>query len=283
MTDMKSTIITITAFLMFIETACSQPKDSYEIYALDYAGSKSKAPASNIAINGSSKDSVSFADYFWYLNGNNGRKILVDVGYVRDYTKPLAEDQYFIRPDSALQRINISPDEITDIIITHPHFDHINGLQLFPKGTIWIQRNDYNYFVGDGWQKGAENRGLNKEDVLKIVQANLDGRVQFVDGDSIEILPGIRVFTGSKHTFESQHLLVNTKTENVLLASDDSWFYYNLDHDLSIPLVLDPNAYIAQLKKMKTLVSNKELIIPGHDPLVMARFKKVAEGVVKIR
>jgi glyoxylase-like metal-dependent hydrolase (beta-lactamase superfamily II) len=280
---MKFIIITIALFLLLFEITYSQPLNVYDVYAIEYARNKSKTPASNIAIGGNSKDSVSFSYYFWYLNGDNGRKVLVDVGYVRDYSKPLGAGQFFVRPDSALQRINVNPDDITDIIITHPHSDHINGLPLFEKGTIWMQKNDYAYFVGDGWQKGAEHRGLNKGDVLKIVQANLDGRIQFVDGDSIEIIPGIIVFTGSKHTFESQHLLVNTKTEKVLLAADDSWFYYNLDNELSIPLVLNANAYMGQLKKMKTLVSNKDLIIPGHDPLVMSRFKKVAEGVVRIR
>ena len=279
---MKFIIITITSFLLFFEITFSQARNIYEVYAIEYSSSKSKVPVSGIAIGGSSKDSVSFSYYFWFLKGDNGRKVLVDVGYIRDYTKPLV-GQDFIRPDSALQRINVSPDEITDIIITHPHSDHINGLPLFEKGTVWMQRNDFTYFVGDGWQKGADHRGLNKEDVLKIVQANLDGRVQFVEGDSIELIPGIRVFTGSKHTFESQHLLVNTITEKVLLTADDSWFYYNLDHELSIPLVLDANAYIAQLKRMKTLVRNTDLIIPGHDPLVMSRFTQVAKGVVRIR
>ncbi len=279
---MKFIIITITALFLLFEIMYSQPQNVYDVYAIAYSTAKSKVAASNIAIGGSSKDSVSFTYYFWYLNGDNGRKVLVDVGFDWDYSKPLI-NQDFTRPDSALQRINVNPDEITDIIITHPHSDHINGLPLFEKGTIWMQRNDYTYFVGDGWQKGADHRGLDKGDVLIIVQANLDGRVQFVDGDSIEIIPGIRVFTGSKHTWESQHLLVNTKTEKVLLAADDSWFYYNLDHELSIPLVIDANAYITQLKRMKTLVSNKDLIIPGHDPLVMSRFPKVAEGVVRIR
>ncbi|HUV01681.1 MAG TPA: MBL fold metallo-hydrolase [Bacteroidales bacterium] len=279
---MKFVINAIVLLLTLSETGWSQPKNIYDAYAIEYARNKSRTSASNIAIGGNSKDSVSFSYYFWYLNGDNGRKVLVDVGYVRDYSKPLTNQDY-IRPDSALQRINVSPDEITDIIITHPHSDHIDGLNLFPAGTIWIQRNDYTYFVGDGWQKDADHRGLNKGDVLKIVQANLDGRVQFVDGDSIEIIPGIRVFIGSKHTFESQHLLVDTKAEKVLLASDDSWFYYNLDHELPIPLVLDADAYTAQLRKMKTLIPNKDLIIPGHDPLVMHRFPKVAEGVVKIR
>jgi glyoxylase-like metal-dependent hydrolase (beta-lactamase superfamily II) len=140
---MKFIIITIASFLLFFETVFSQPQNIYEVFVFDYAGSESKVPASDIAIGGGTTDSVPFANYFWYLKGDNGRKILVDVGYVRDYSKPLGAGQFFDRPDYALQRINVNPDEITDIIITHPHGDHINGLPLFPKGTIRIQRNDY--------------------------------------------------------------------------------------------------------------------------------------------
>jgi glyoxylase-like metal-dependent hydrolase (beta-lactamase superfamily II) len=279
---MRSIIITITAVLMLSQISCSQPKNKYEIYAFEYFVPASKAPLSTIAIGSTSKDTVSFSYYFWFLNGDNGRKVLVDVGFIQDYSKPFNGTNY-IRPDSALQRIHVSPDEITDIIITHPHQDHIGGLPLFKTGTIWIQRNDYLYFTGDGWQKDADHRGFNKGDVLNIVQANIDGRVKFINGDNIEIIPGIRVFTGSKHTFESQHLLVDTKSDKVLLASDDSWFYVNIEEELPIPLTMDTVAYTTQLKKMKTLVSNKDLIIPGHDPLVMSKFPKVAGGVVRIR
>ena len=146
-----------------------------------------------------------------------------------------------------------------------------------------MQKNDFAYFVGDAWQKGASHTGLDKQDVPKIIQANLDGRLQLVNGDSIEIIPGIRVFTGSKHTYESQHLLLNSKTEMVLLPSDDCWFYCNLDHLLSVPLTSDAHAYVAQLRRMKTLVADPQLIIPGHDPLVISKFKEVSRGVVRIR
>jgi glyoxylase-like metal-dependent hydrolase (beta-lactamase superfamily II) len=279
---MKFILTFSSIFFLFSGISFSQPRNVYDIYALEYSSTDSRMPASKIAVGGSTMDSVSFSYYFWFLNGDNGRKILVDVGYIRDYTQPLAGQKY-VRPDSVLKRINVNPDEITDIIITHPHYDHINGLPLFGKGTIWMQKKDFDYFVRDGWQKGATHIGLVKADVINTVQANLDGRLQLVDGDSIEIIPGIRVFTGSKHTFECHHLLVNSTTDKVLLASDDSWFYYNIDNLLSVPLTFDTKAYVTQLKRMKTLVTNNDLIIPGHDQLVMSRFKQVAKGVVRIR
>ncbi len=280
---MKSLLIIAAILLMpFAFTFC-QTQNVYKIYAIEYGTEKSFTPVSDIAIGAKTADSVQFSYYIWYLNGDNGKKILVDVGMVIDTTKPNSSLKNYLRPDIALRKLNVKPDDITDIIITHPHYDHIGGLDLFPKAAVWIQKNDYAYFVGDAWQKDADNRGLDKDNVLKIVKANLDGRVRFVNGDSIEIMPGIRVFIGSKHTFESQHLLVNSKTDKVLLASDDSWFYYNLNHLLSIPLTFDQNAYIAQLRRMKTLVSDTTLIIPGHDALVMKRFQKIADGVVKIR
>jgi len=279
-------IFTIIAFLILSSTITfSQPHDVYEVYAIEYAKDSAWVPVSEIALEANSKDSVTFSYYVWFLKGDNGRKILVDAGFgfLEDTIKHRGYYRKYQRPDLALQRINVHADEITDVIITHPHVDHIGGLQLFTKATIWMQKNDFAYFVGGAWQKGASHLGLDKQDVSKIIQANLDGRLQLVDGDSIEIIPGIRVFIGSKHSYESQHLLVSSKTEKVLLASDDCWFYYNLDYLLPVPMTFDAHAYVAQLRRMKTLVADTQLIVPGHDPLVLSRFHQVAKGVVRIR
>ena len=134
------------------------------------------------------------------------------------------------------------------------------------------------------FQKNGFTEGLNKEDVKNIVAKNLEGKLTLIKGDSIEMFPGIRAFIGSKHTWESQHLLINTKTDKVILASDDCWFYYNVEHLRPITYYLfNPDAYVKQLKRMRVLQPNTSLIIPGHDPLVFSKFPKVAEGIVKIR
>jgi glyoxylase-like metal-dependent hydrolase (beta-lactamase superfamily II) len=167
--------------------------------------------------------------------------------------------------------------------LTHTHWDHIGGIDLFPNAMVWLQQDDYNYLVGTAWQKGGNPFGLLKNHALKTVQKNIDGKLTLVKGDNIEIIPGIKVFIGSKHTYESQFVLVNTSSDQVIIASDNSWYYYNLVHLLPIPVTFDSKAYLENLKRMKAMVKNIDLIIPGHDPLVFTKFPIVAEDVVKIR
>ncbi len=260
----------------------AQNSNKYEVYAIRFATEKDRLALSFAAAGGSEKDSIQLCDMFWLLVGN-GKHILVDAGYpLNDYNK--GWDSIYIRPDCALLRIGIKSSDITDIIITHPHEDHIGGIGLFPTAQIWMQKDDYDYFVGAAWQKNGFNEGFYKEDVKNIVAKNLEGKLTLVKGDSIEIFPGIRAFIGSKHTWESQYLLVNTNTDNVIIASDNSWFYYNLEHLVSIThFLFDPVVYVKQLKRMRILQPNISLIIPGHDPLVFTKFPKVAEEIVKIR
>lgn len=266
----------------------SQNSNEYEVYAIKFAGPWFM-PLSEAVVGVLSKDSIEGCNMFWLLKGN-GKKILVDAGFLlNEYNNyNSADNSYdssnYLRPDSALLRMNITADDITDIILSHPHWDHIGGIGLFRKATIWMQKDDYDYFVGAAWQKNGFSDGFYKKDVQQIVSVNLEGRLHLVKGDSIEIIPGIRVFIGSKHTWESQYVLVNTKTDKVLIASDNIWFYYNLNHLLPIPkYTFDPSAYVQQMKRMKILQPDTTLIIPGHDQIIFSRFPEVAKGVVKIR
>jgi glyoxylase-like metal-dependent hydrolase (beta-lactamase superfamily II) len=280
---MKRCLLILPLSLLVCFWTQAQDSNVYEVYAIEYAVSSSCTPVKSIALNVTTDDSVLFSFYVWYLKGNNGRQILVDTGFLPDTGKPTPRFKRFDRLDADLQKIQVNPDDITDVIITHTHSDHVGGLELFPKAQLWMQKNDYAYYVGDAWQKGADHKGLDKRFVLPLVSANMDGRLHLINGDSVEFIPGIRAFIGSRHTFESQHVLVATKTDKVMLASDDSWFYYNVEHIVPIVLTFDSNAYTAALKRMRTLVDNPELIIPGHDSQVLSRFPQVAPGVVKIR
>lgn len=255
-----------------------------EIFALKFEGPHSKEPASAVAVRATTNDTIESSSIVWVLKGINGRMVLVDAGY----TDTAMIHRFFptinyTRPDLVLEKINVKPEDITDIIVTHPHLDHVGGIHLFPNAIVWMQKDDFHYFVHTAWQKNGFAEGFNKNDVFKLLQKSIEGRLMLVKGDSVEIIPGIRVFTGSKHTYESQYVLVNGTSGKTIIASDNIWFYYNLKHLLPIPkYTFNPKGYVNAMRRMKTLVANPQLIIPGHDELIFAKFPRVADGVVKI-
>ena len=275
-------VVLILFFTVIGFNAFSQ-NNNYEIYALKFASLKFKFPITLFAVGSTSKDSVQPCYMVYLLKGKNGKNILVDAGFTE--TPPIYNMAAFnyVRPDEMLKKINVDPASITDIILTHPHWDHIGGIDLFPNAMVWMQEQDFNYFVGTAWQKAIDSSGFSTKDVLKINQKKLNQKLQLVKGDSVEIMPGIRVFTGSKHTYESQYVLVDTGNDKVIIASDNSWLYYNLVNLLPIPLTFDTNAYLQNLKRMKAMVKNVDLILPGHDPMVFSKFLKVIDDVVKIK
>lgn len=259
---------------------------SYEIFALKFADVRSRDQLSVVAED-APKDSLFDPVFtFWLIRDGAGRNILVDSGFINDLE--LFDEQYqlrnYSRPDSVLARLGVKPESISDIIITHPHKDHIDGTDLFPKARIWMQKDDFAFFVGGAWQEGREGAGYLKRDVRKIIEANLAGRLVLVDGEK-EILPGIQVFTGSRHTVESQWVLVTSNGKMTAIASDNAYTYYNIEKEVSAPsyATFSRSGYVEQIRRMKEIVGETNYILPGHDGLLFTRFPKVADGVVRIR
>ena len=279
-----SKMLLTTAFLwtlgcMIAVRGNSQGAPVYEVYAFAFTDVQT-VEAKWVTLR-KKPDSLKMCFMVWLIKGN-GKNILLDAGYTLTDSAFRVNTNGYVRPDVAVQRMKVNPGDITDVIISHPHWDHISGIDLFPKATVWMQKDDYDYFVTTAWQKDGQTFGFHKEDVLKMVNVNLQGRLHLIKGDNLEIMPGIRVFIGSRHTYESEYVQVTTGKEKIILASDNIWFYYNFDNLLSASLTFDTTGYINQMKRMKTLASDVKLIIPGHDGQIFTRFPKVADGVVRI-
>ena len=271
--------------LFYISPGGWAQTEQYTVYALRFASMAYPSPISDWVDKGPHNDSVQINFMIWLIKGDHGRNILVDAGFLKDIPEAKAFDiAHYVRPDSTLTKLGLQPGDITDIILSHPHWDHIDGIGLFPNAHIWIQKEDFNYFVGAAWQKDGHHGGFNKRDVRMLMDLNLAGRVTLVDGDDKEIIPGITVYTGSRHTYNSEYALVNTGRNKIILASDNIWVYYSLEHLLPAAPggTLDPAGYVKAMERMKTLVTNTRFIIPGHDAKIFANFPTVTEGVVKI-
>ncbi len=75
-----------------------------------------------------------------YLIETKNRKILVDAGCD---TMPGFTLSHFIGPVRALQMYGVNPEDITDVVITHSHHDHIESVGKFPNATVYIHKAEY--------------------------------------------------------------------------------------------------------------------------------------------
>jgi len=259
----------------------SQPKPTYEIYALRYATIPDFA-VNQLVAGAEPGRKLDIAMMVWLVRGG-GRNILVDAGFYHDQFFKQWHVTDFVKPSEALSRVGVKPEDITDVIISHMHWDHADGMDLFPKAKIWLQKEELEYYAGQAWQSRRTHGGIDPDDVIAAVKLNMQGRVGLVPGDAQEILPGITVYLGGKHTYASQFVGVNTVAGTVVLASDNMYLYENLDKHVPIAATLDADSNLRAQDRMKQLAAKPELIIPGHDPAVMTRFPNPSPGVARIQ
>ena len=252
----------------------------YEVYALKYSSvvhDSTAAPAKN--------DTVSIDFMIWLIKGN-GKYILMDAGYL--YSVESAKDFDMIddlRPDSTLLKLSVRAEEITDIILTYPHFDHVNSIDQFPNAQVWVQKDDYTYFTTTAWQKGGTNSEFNRREVKKMIDLHSTGRVTLAEGYNTEIIPGLRIFPGSRKPSLPQYALVKTGLGNMALASDNVWIYYNSNFVTPAPSfsTFDANGYVKAMQRMQMLVTDEKLIMPGYDAATFSKFPVITEGVIRLK
>ena len=250
-------------------TAAELPE--YSIEAIRYANSPGD-PVASMVMGGPADETVDSVYAFWLIRGSD-RIILFDSGFHRPRWFELWTIEDYLRPDDALRLAGVTPEQVTDVVVSHAHWDHMGGIDLFPEATVWIQRDEFAYYTGDAWQVNGHSDGIDADDVQALVRINTEGRLRLVAGDGQEIAPGIKTFTGARHTFASQYLLVEGD-EPWVLASDNVYLYRNLD-DKAASATFDESdhaANIAAQQRMIELAGSAKRVVPGHDALQFARF-----------
>ena len=256
------------------------PPAVYEVHAVRFARSPGFALAG--LVEGADRGAkVELAMMVWLARGG-GRTVLVDSGFHRDRFSRHFTITDYVKPSEALAKLGVKPEEVTDVVISHAHWDHAGGVDLFPRATAWIQKDEYAYYTGDAWQRGGNHGGVDPDDMAVLLKRNTEGKLRLVPGDAQEILPGITCYTGGRHTFASQYVGVRTKGGTVVVASDNLYLYQNLEQRRPIAQTFDRAANLKAQERMLQIAGSARRIVPGHDPGVFTLFPRPGDGVAKI-
>ena len=273
--------IVFAAIVLTAPARTAAEPDKYDVYAVRFA-TIANFPVSSLIAGADRDRRLDIAMMVWVLKGADGRLALVDSGFHRDryFTQFAVKD--FVKPSDAIAPLGIKPEQVTDIFLSHMHWDHAGGIDLFPAARVWVQKDEYEYYTGQAWQARNTHGGIDADDVLEIVRRNTMGRVTLVSGDDDALISGIGFHVGGKHTWQSQYVSVETPKGTAVIASDNVYLYENLDTHKPIAQTLDAASNLRAQDRMRGLASALKLVVPGHDPAVFDRFTKVSERIVRI-
>ncbi len=248
--------------------------ETYEVFAIHYARVSRRSPQN--FIDGDPHDTeMPLNFYVWVISGKN-RTIVVDTGFDAEVAGRRGRE--LIHPVSeGLRALDIAPEKVGDVIITHMHYDHSGNKDLFPRARYHLQDAELDYATGRSMCHRQLRAGYEADDVAEMVRRVFDERVQFHDGAG-DVAPGVTVHHIGGHTKGMQTVRVRTRRGWVVLASDASHFYAHIEQRRAFPVLYNLHGVLAGYDIIRGLAASADHIVPGHDPLVMDRYPAARSG-----
>jgi glyoxylase-like metal-dependent hydrolase (beta-lactamase superfamily II) len=197
----------------------------WEIYVIEFARSQNQ-PWVDL-VNGMYEDGPVDLPFSFILARCGDRNVLVDTGFMKNETGPNFSDKFgipwWISPVRMLAELGLSPDDITDIIVSHAHFDHMGSIDQFQKARLYLQKQEllsWHEAMALPPQYGFLTAIIDPDNLRAAFDASVEHRLTLVDGDRDNLLPGIHVRLGKGHTMGQQFVIVETSRGRVVLSGD---------------------------------------------------------------
>ena len=159
-----------------------------------------------------------------------------------------------------LDSLGLEPKDVDLVVLSHLHFDHAGGAELFSASELVVQQDEYAYahypaafFAPFYYRKNFDLPGY---------------RWRLLDGDA-ELAPGVTALRSDGHTPGHQSLLVELPESGpVILAGDCCYWKRSIDEEIPPGVVWDPTRAVHSIQRLKTIARlTGGRIFPSHDPV----------------
>jgi len=251
----------------------------YEVYALKYAGPFVRTGAHLMWYRDWEMiEKINY--YIWCIRGG-GETVVVDTGVAPQLAGEMQLDGY-VNPAEVLLRMDIKADEVRHVVVTHMHFDHSGGVNLFPEATFYVQEAEYRFWVENPVAARPPFKHVS-DAVSTAYLASLEGtdRLVLLKGDQ-QIMPGINCLLAPGHTVALQAVAVHTARGTAILGSDCAHVFRNYHEDWPSVLIVDLVGWMRTYDKLREAASARDLLFPGHDRRMLEDFPQVAKDVTRL-
>ncbi|MEW6701533.1 MAG: MBL fold metallo-hydrolase [Bacteroidota bacterium] len=217
---------------------------------------------------------------------SDSRIILIDTGIGTDWDEKFKQiyrlDQSVNTSFKSLEKLGIKPDEITDVLLTHLHFDHTGGSTIlkdgnwvpaFPNAKYYVQKKHFDWSI----EPSERDRGSFIQN--RFIPLHREGLLHFIEGevsfdDEIEFL----IING--HTFSQQMIKIHDSSNTVLYCGDLFPFASHIPIPYVMGYDLQPLVTVLEKKKILPLaIEQNWKLFFEHDPeIIMATVMESQRG-----
>ncbi|MBY3468706.1 N-acyl homoserine lactonase family protein [Rhizobium laguerreae] len=220
-------------------------------------------------------DVIGQIDYFVWIIRRADRLVLIDTGFSKEEGEARGRTM-IVDPVEALRLLGIEAADITDVVITHLHYDHAGNLNAFPNAVFHLQEKEMIYGTGRCMCHPRMRRPFAAEAVVDAVRLVFAGKVQFHRGD-VELEPGLSLHLIGGHSKGLQVVRLEDEGHVHVFASDALHFASYMQESDMFPLFADYAEVLDGYSTLKRLAGRQGRIIPGHDPLMLAELPVLDE------
>lgn len=216
------------------------------------------------------------------------KNIIVDTGFgnkLPEKQKEIYGICNYVGFDESLSKHGISPGDITDVFITHLHFDHTGGSTIiqenrivptFPNAVYHIQKNQ--------WEAANNPNIRDRSSYIKdnFIPLKSSGLLKLTDGQE-DIFEDIDIIVTEGHTPGQQHLLIKGENESLFHCAD--LFPTSAHLPISWHMAYDIKPLIIMQEKelfLKRAMQENWVLFFGHDPDITAAHVKQKGGNIII-
>lgn len=221
-------------------------------------------------LNIESQETLQEIDWIFYLlKTDSGRWIMFDSGFIDEKYIPIFGIKNFRSPIDILKKLDLISENVTDIFISHSHFDHIDGIKSFPNAKIYIQEKEYFYF------KTSDIYLANKDFYDNLFAI---GNIVLLSGET-SIFGFLQVYPSYGHTPGSQAFKINTDSIDFILTGDECYITSECLKGVSLPKGAvynsSNNKKFIQMIQRPSKNFQKKIILTMHDPINRKIYKKI--------
>jgi glyoxylase-like metal-dependent hydrolase (beta-lactamase superfamily II) len=257
-------ILFLSSLLCWPNEIHANPPPSLTIYALRY-GSNSKYASNHVFAHYLYGTDTAFA-WFFYLIKTPHQLILIDTGFNNneEYRQKFGIGRLY-NINLLFREAGISPNSITDIILTHGHVDHAGNIGLFPHAHFYIQKDEY-----------------------ELIQRTpfLDKQLALIPPKNITLfknqcspLPNMKIKRVGGHTKGSCIIELTGKHQRFLFTGDNCYLVSNCRDQ---KYVGDVTNRLENKRFIDTYHDYPGMILTHHDPNILAQAKQISKNVFLI-